>query len=111
MTGLACGQDGIKKNHMDILWHEYGARDGNVPIREAGLQARASVVGRLGMMMLACGTGACATGVAACLNGFCKPDTDIIVHLRGGDLTIRYTTETVFMTGAAATVFKGEIEL
>ena len=58
MTGLACGQDGIKKNHMDILWHEYGARDGNVPIREAGLQARASIVGRLGMMMLACGTGA-----------------------------------------------------
>ena len=53
MTGLACGQDGIKKNHMDILWHEYGARDGNVPIREAGLQARASIVGRLGMMMLA----------------------------------------------------------
>ncbi len=59
----------------------------------------------------ACGTGACATGVAACLNGFCKPDTDITVHLRGGDLTIRYTTETVFMTGAATTVFKGEIEL
>ena len=58
MTGLACGQNGIRKNHMDILWHEYGARDGNVPIREAGLQARASVVGRLGMMMLACGTGA-----------------------------------------------------
>ena len=59
----------------------------------------------------ACGTGACATGVAACLNGFAKPDTDITVHLRGGDLTIRYTTETVFMTGAATTVFKGEIEL
>ena len=59
----------------------------------------------------ACGTGACATGVAACLNGFCKPDTDITVHLRGGDLTIRYTDETVFMTGAATTVFKGEIEI
>ena len=59
----------------------------------------------------ACGTGACATGVAACLNGYAKPDTDITVHLRGGDLTIRYTTETVFMTGAATTVFKGEIEL
>ena len=59
----------------------------------------------------ACGTGACATGVAACLNGFAKPDTDITVHLRGGDLTIRYTTATVFMTGAATTVFKGEIEL
>ena len=33
------------------------------------------------------------------------------VHLRGGDLTIRYTDETVFMTGAATTVFKGEIEI
>ena len=29
----------------------------------------------------------------------------------GGDLTIRYTDETVFMTGAATTVFKGEIEI
>lgn len=59
----------------------------------------------------ACGTGSCATGVAACLNGFANKNEDIVVHLRGGDLTIRYTTETVFMTGAAATVFKGEIEL
>ena len=33
------------------------------------------------------------------------------MHLRGGDLTIRYTDETVFMTGAATTVFKGEIEI
>ena len=29
------------------------------------------------------------------------------MHLRGGDLTIRYTDETVFMTGAATTVFQG----
>ena len=35
----------------------------------------------------------------------------VFVHLRGGDLTIRYTDETVFMTGAATTVFKGEIEI
>ena len=59
----------------------------------------------------ACGTGSCATGVAACLNGFANKNEDIVVHLRGGDLTIRYTTETVFMTGAATTVFKGEIEI
>ena len=59
----------------------------------------------------ACGTGACATGVAACLNGFTKKNEDITVHLRGGDLTIRYTDETVWMTGAATTVFKGEIEI
>ena len=59
----------------------------------------------------ACGTGACATVVAACLNGFANKNEDIVVHLRGGDLTIRYTDETVFMTGAATTVFKGEIEI
>ena len=74
MMGLACGQDGIKKNHMDILWHEYGARDGNVPIREAGLQARASIVGRLGMMMLACGTGAWRVS--------CEVFTPVFVRLR-----------------------------
>ena len=59
----------------------------------------------------ACGTGSCATGVAACLNGFANKNEDIVVHLRGGDLTIRETDETVFMTGAATTVFKGEIEI
>lgn len=58
MTETSCRQAAIKKTHMDIHWHNYGARDGSVPIREAGLQARASIVGRLGMMMLACGTGA-----------------------------------------------------
>lgn len=59
----------------------------------------------------ACGTGACAVGVAACLGGHAEKGSDITVHLRGGDLLIRYTDETVFMTGAATTVFKGEIEL
>ena len=104
MTGLACGQDGIKKNHMDILWHEYGARDGNVPIREAGLQARASIVGRLGMMMLACGTGACAVAVACVLNG--RTGRRVLVHLRGGDLEIEWDerADTVWMTGPAAFV-------
>lgn len=59
----------------------------------------------------ACGTGACAVGVAAVLNGYAQKNQDITVHLRGGDLTIRYTDKTVFMTGAATTVFEGEIEI
>ena len=59
----------------------------------------------------ACGTGACAAAVASVLCGYCKKDTDILVHLRGGDLTIRYTDEAVFMTGGATTVFTGEAEL
>ena len=59
----------------------------------------------------ACGTGACATVVAACLNGWCKKGEDITVRLRGGDLVIRYTDETVLMTGPATTVFEGEVEV
>lgn len=59
----------------------------------------------------ACGTGACATVVAACENGYCKKGEDIVVHLRGGDLIINYTDETVFMTGPATKVFDGEIEI
>lgn len=58
---------------------------------------------------LACGTGACATAVAAVLCGYCKMDTDITVKLRGGDLSIRYTGETVLMTGPATVVFEGTV--
>lgn len=58
----------------------------------------------------ACGTGACATVVAACENGYCKKGEDITVHLRGGDLIINYTDETVFMTGPATKVYDGVIE-
>ncbi|HWP50080.1 MAG TPA: diaminopimelate epimerase [Clostridia bacterium] len=58
---------------------------------------------------LACGTGACATTVAAVLCGHCKMNTDITLKLRGGDLTICYTGETVLMTGPAAVVFEGEV--
>lgn len=59
----------------------------------------------------ACGTGACASAVAACLNGYCTKGEDITVHLRGGDLVINYTDETVIMTGPATTVFEGTVEV
>ena len=59
----------------------------------------------------ACGTGACAVAVACVLNGYADRNADITVRLRGGDLTIRWTDETVFMTGSATLVFVGEIEL
>lgn len=59
----------------------------------------------------ACGTGACATVAAACLNGYCAKGEDITVHLRGGDLVIRYTDDTVIMTGPATTVFEGTVEI
>ncbi len=59
----------------------------------------------------ACGTGACAVAVAACENGFCKKGEDITVKLRGGDLVINYTDDTVYMTGEALKTFEGEIEI
>lgn len=60
---------------------------------------------------LACGTGACASVVACVLND--KTEEEVLVHLLGGDLQIKYDREknTVFMTGAATVVFDGEIEL
>ena len=58
---------------------------------------------------LACGTGACATLVAAVLNG--KADRKATVHLPGGDLKIewRESDNHVYMTGPAEEVFCGEI--
>ena len=58
---------------------------------------------------LACGTGACAAAVAAILNGFSEKETDITVKLPGGDLKIRYTDETIQMTGPAVKSFEGTI--
>ena len=59
----------------------------------------------------ACGTGACAAAVAAVLNGFADMDAPVTVHLRGGDLTVTYTRDTVYMEGGATLVFTGEIEI
>lgn len=55
---------------------------------------------------LACGTGACATFVAATINGYTKDKATI--HLLGGDLIIEWNGENspVYMTGEATNVFK-----
>ncbi len=59
---------------------------------------------------LACGTGACACGVAAFLNGF--SDREVDIDLPGGRLHIEYAEDGhVFMTGPAETVFDGEWSL
>jgi carbamoyl-phosphate synthase large subunit len=59
----------------------------------------------------ASGTAACASAVAAVLNGYCDKDTDIKVQLPGGDLIIRYTDEAVYMTGDCIKVFDGTVEI
>ena len=59
---------------------------------------------------LACGTGCCATTVACILNGL--TDDEITVHVRGGDINVKWDKETnhVFMTGPAEFVFDGETD-
>ena len=60
---------------------------------------------------LACGTGACATAVAAALTGKAGRKSQIVMD--GGTLSIewRESDNHVYMTGPATFVFDGEIEL
>ncbi|QDV26991.1 diaminopimelate epimerase [Aureliella helgolandensis] len=55
----------------------------------------------------ACGTGASAVCVAAVLTG--QAEREVLIHLTGGDLRLRWdeATEHVFMTGGAVEVFQG----
>ena len=58
---------------------------------------------------MACGTGACASTVAAILCG--HTEDEITLHLLGGDLKVRWDREAnkVYMTGPATVAFTGEI--
>lgn len=60
---------------------------------------------------MACGTGACATAVAAAVTGRAPRQSTIVMD--GGELHIRWNEEDnhVYMTGPAAFVFDGEIKL
>lgn len=60
---------------------------------------------------MACGTGACASAVAAVLCGSCKMGADIVVRLRGGDLVVNYTEDRVLMAGEAREIFEGSVEV
>ena len=61
---------------------------------------------------LACGTGACATVVAAVLTGRAEEGSEVLVHLPGGDLviTVQRGLSNVLMRGPALHVFDGELE-
>ena len=61
-------------------------------------------------LTLACGTGACATAVAAIVQK--KVASPARVHMRGGELTINWAPgEPIRMQGSATQVFQGEIDL
>ena len=59
---------------------------------------------------LACGTGACATVVAAVLNGYCEMDKEITVEASGGNLFVKWSkNNNVYLSGEAITVFEGRV--
>ena len=60
---------------------------------------------------MACGTGACATAVAAAITGRTGRKSDIVMD--GGTLHIEWSEQDghVYMTGPAAFAFEGEVEL
>ena len=61
---------------------------------------------------LACGTGACATVVAAVITGRAEEGSEVLVHLPGGDLviTVLHKLTNVLMRGPALHVFDGELD-
>jgi len=62
---------------------------------------------------LACGTGACATVAAACVEERLRPGVEVPVHLPGGTLHITVAPDLggVRMRGPAVSVFRGELDL
>ncbi len=60
---------------------------------------------------LSCGTGACASVVAAVLNGYCPLNENITVKVRGGELVVSYTGDTVYLTGPTELSYTGVTEI
>lgn len=58
-----------------------------------------------------CGTGACAVAAAAVELGYCELDSDITLHLRGGDLVVNRRSDGLTLTGDAQIDFIGTIEI
>jgi diaminopimelate epimerase len=62
---------------------------------------------------LACGTGAAASVVAGTIAGKFAKNADVLLHLPGGDLKMKWDQEknTVFKTGRAEFVFRGQVSI
>lgn len=61
---------------------------------------------------MACGTGSCATVMAAISVGLCSYNTDVAVELDGGTLIINISEDnSVKMTGPAKISFEGEVNI
>ncbi len=90
-----------RRTNVELV-RQHGERDLELVVWERGCG-----------ITLACGTGACATAVAACLTGRAAVGAELRVRLLGGELaiTVAPNYRTVFMRGAATHVFDAEIDL
>src|SRR4029077_2601125 len=81
--------------------------------REGGQEIDLVVWERGVGITLACGTGACATVAAACLEERLPRGREVRVHLLGGPLEITVASDDsgVRMRGPAVTVFRAELDL
>ena len=59
----------------------------------------------------ACGTGACAAVIAAVLNGYCKMNENITVNVRGGKMIVKYTGNSVYLSGNTELLYEGDITI
>jgi diaminopimelate epimerase len=92
-------------------WFPHGANAGFAHIRSPR-EIDLVVWERGSGLTLACGTGACAAAVAACLTGRAELGAEITLHLLGGDLHVTVATDysSVSMRGGAHFVYDGELD-
>lgn len=106
--------DAFPVERIGKLIEHHSAFPERVNVEFVGVRSRSELVQRTWERgsgeTLACGSGACAVGVAAVLSG--RAERDVRIRLRGGVLRIRWPESDgpVFMTGPAAHVFDGELE-
>ena len=80
-----------------------------VQVRDDGLRMR--VWERGSGITMACGTGACATVVAAALTGRSQRSARVIMDGGSAHVEWRESNNHIYLTGPATTVFEGDIEL
>ena len=79
----------VRKNHMDVEWHEYTDENSeNTPVINASITEKASIIGRVGIMFLSCGTG--AWRVRSSMNALAEANGDYLHHSIGL-MSIEYT--------------------
>ncbi len=103
-----------RRTNVEFARIRGGAKRASADLGAAGAPEIDLVVWERGCgITLACGTGACATVAAACVEERLHPGVETAVHLPGGTLhiTVAPDLDGVRMRGPAVTVFSAELDL